>query len=376
MVQIGGMGLIKAVEKFDVKMGYTFLTYAQHWIIQHIKRHIIDEGSVIRIPVHMFESVSKLISLKRDYEICGIEATTEEICTKLNIKKKKYDEINRVIEAIMNPRYLDALIGDSDNTEVIDLVVNDKEDLRCSEVEREAIQNSQSNEIQKLLFGLSPKEREVIILRFGLSNEGLKKTLDEIGQQYGVSRERIRQVENRALSKMKKLNRSYKSNLEMDIISMPRNNDIQVKVETIYSFKDLHGNSKIPERSEIFKKIIELYPEEADVSELANIYVLCASQNGYSKFNSKEKERIKQSFIDYLKKKDNKISIKELTKLIVDLDPNLLNNCNEFYEVFNDFALSSGYTENNLPSNYEIENEMLNYKEEHSKEQVPSISMV
>lgn len=359
LIQIGGMGLIKAVEKFDLKKGYTFLTYAKFWIDQHIRRHIADEGFLIRLPIHMFDAVNKIIACQSKYKNLETTDMVKKICKELNITKDRYDYINDIKRNIMNPRYLDELINDSENTEVIDSIITNKEDLNCSVVEREAIQNNQREDIQKLLDGIKPKEREVIISRFGLGEENSKKTLDEIGQKAGVTRERIRQIENNALRKMKKLNRLRKLNLDLDLGFDCKSAYVS---EPIYSFKSKCGTSRIPERSEIFKKILELYPDIVDTIDLTEKFICCALQNGYSCFQDKEKKTIEQSFADYLKKDNNKVSVKDLVQIIFDLDPDLANEHLEFIKTFNDFAIDSGYDEARLPSDDEIISEIVKYK--------------
>lgn len=360
-IQIGNMGALIAAERFDPTKGGTYLTYAKYRIDQYITRHIMDEGFIIRLPVHMFEAVNKITHLQTKYKDLDQDLVEKRICEELNIKKEKYNSINKIKKDIMDPRYLEELINDTDNAEIIDSFIAEKEDLKCSEVERNALENDLKNDIKKLLTELKPKEQEVIILRFDLEANGSSKTLDEIGQAHGVSRERIRQIEARALSKLKKLSKCRKLGLDIDLKSTIINFNSE---DIIYSFKDKNGNSRIPERNELLKKILELFPDIIDEDELTEKFLRCAKQNGYGTFNAKEKDKIKQAFFNISSGKYTKNPIKELVEIIADLDPKLLKSEDEFYTTFKDLALDYGYQKSNVPRFDEMKFELDKYKDE------------
>lgn len=360
LIQVGNIGALKAAEKFDTQKGFTYLTYAKYWIDQSITRHIIDEGFTIRLPVHMFDAVSKITKYQSKYKDLDQEVLVKKICDELNITKEKYNYINRIKKNIMNPKYLDELINNTDGSEIIESIIKDKEDLYCSKVEKNAIDNNLKANIKKMLLELKPKEQAVIISRFDLDESG-SKTLEEIGQKHGVTRERIRQIEARALSKLRKTNKARKLELDIDITESNTKHNIK---EIIYSFKDKKGNSRIPERSELIKKILTLYQDIDDENELTEKFITCAIQNGYRGFNSKEKNAIKQSFSKLISNKLNmKNPIRETIELIIDLEPTLLNKENEFYSVFKDFAPDFGYSKPEIPNFNEFKIELDKYKE-------------
>lgn len=275
--QIANIGLMNAAKKFDYIKYKKFLTYATFWINHSLDRNIKTNGFLIRLPLHIWDSMGKISKIEKE----NIGLSPQELKMLIlasGITKDKYDFIQRIKRNFISHTYLDAYTNGESEQTLMEIISNDLVDSYKS-VEEVVEEKNMISDVKKIMNFLSEKERNVLIERYGINDNGVKKTLQEIGYSNGVTRERVRQIENRAIAKLKayckRKNLNSLSNYLDEIIVRPKNQDNN----KIYKFEK-NGASYIPSQIEIARKIFEVNNPDT-YEQFLEYYKNCAKLIGY-----------------------------------------------------------------------------------------------
>lgn len=285
LLQIAKIGFMKGCKRFDINKGTKLSTYVLLWIDQELRKEIINNGFLVRLPVHIWDKIKKVTRFLSSNDDADIEYFLE----RENISKAEYDSIIQYQQKYLNPASLDAKIGNCENVDLMDAI---SQDVHCflsrfAEADEILEEKDLTDLIRYILNQLPQREKDVMILRCGFDNSGRGKTLEEIGQQYGVSRERIRQIEHRAKTKISKILRT-KINPDDEIIKEMKSNT-PMEFDKNYFFKK-NNVSYVPELSEMIDRIIDLNSQENDNEKLYEKFKICARQNGYNIQNLNKKD--------------------------------------------------------------------------------------
>lgn len=297
LYQIATMGFICGCKKFDPTKGYNLLTYATFWINQILRREIMDTGFLIRLPVHKWETINKINKIMARY---SSDDDIDSILKNEGFSPKIIADVMNLKSNYLNPEFLDSYAFNDSDIPILDTV---SENANCfiSEIPsptKKITSELLREDMVEMLCTLSPRERDVLRLRFGM-DDGRQRTLEEVGNLFGVTRERIRQIEAKALRKLRHPNRSKRLREYVDFTVIDT-----LEVDAKYLFKNKMGASYIPEISEIIKRILKLFPDETNIDVLYDRICNCASQNSY-KVSSLSKDNIRCKLEEYIKKRSS-----------------------------------------------------------------------